>query len=66
MTHHIDFSTPFIIDGANIAPVKVVKLFGVLIDSVLSLNTQASSSKQLLLSASAAEGCADQLRLLRR
>ena len=24
MTHHIDYSTPFIIDGAAIAPVKVV------------------------------------------
>ena len=42
MTHHIDYSTPFIIDGAAIAPVKVVKLLGVHIDSVLSLNTQVS------------------------
>ena len=36
MTHHIDYSTPFIIDGAAIAPMKVVKLLGVHIDSVLS------------------------------
>ena len=42
MTHHIDYSTPFIIDGAAIAPVKVVKLLGIHIDSVLSLNTQVS------------------------
>ena len=39
MTHHIDYATPFIIDGSAIAPVKVVKLLGVHIDSVLSLNT---------------------------
>ena len=42
MTHHIDYLTLFVIDGAVVSPVKVVKLLGVHIDSVLSLNTQVS------------------------
>ena len=34
MIHHVDYITPFVIDGATIAPVKSVKLLGAYIDGV--------------------------------
>lgn len=42
MTHHVDYITPFVIDGVAIAPVRTVKLLGVHLDSELSMTAHVS------------------------
>ena len=44
MAHHVDYITPFVIDGAIISPAKSVKLLGVYIDSELSMTKHVSST----------------------
>ena len=44
MTHHVDYMTPFVVDGATIASAKSVKLLGVYIDSELSMTRHVSST----------------------
>ena len=44
MTHHVDYLTPFVVDGATIASAKSVKLLGVYIDSELSMTKHVSST----------------------
>jgi hypothetical protein len=44
MTHHVDYVTPFAVDGAVIACAKSVKLLGVHIDSDLSMTRHVSST----------------------
>ena len=44
MTHHVDYLTPFMVDGATIASAKSVKLLGVYIDSELSMSKHVSST----------------------
>jgi hypothetical protein len=42
MVHHVDHTTPFVIENASIVPVKSVKLLGVYIDHELSMTTQVN------------------------
>ena len=44
MAHHIDYITPFVIDGATISPAKSAKLLGAYFDSELSMTRHISST----------------------
>ena len=44
MIHNVDYISPFVIDGATIAPAKSVKLLGAYIDSELSMTRHVSST----------------------